>query len=80
MIHQAQIVGLVIGLIPHLIQNGVSILQYADDTILMVQDDLEQIIHIKLILYMFEAMSGLKINFIKRSEVLAIINAVLFNC
>jgi hypothetical protein len=49
----------------HLIENGVVILQYADDTILLIQDDMEQIIHLKLILYMFKAMSSLKINFLK---------------
>jgi hypothetical protein len=43
-------------LVPHLVDKGVVILQYADDTILLVQDDMEQIIHLKLILYMFEAM------------------------
>ena len=37
-----------------------------------VQDDVEQIRHLKLILYMFEAMSGLKINFLK-SEVMMVL-------
>jgi hypothetical protein len=49
------------------------ILQYADDTILLIQDDMEQIIHLKLILYMFEAMSSLKINFLK-SEIMMVLN------
>jgi hypothetical protein len=52
-----------VGLVPHLIENGVAILQYADDTILLVQDNLDQVANLKLILYVFEAMSGLKINF-----------------
>ena len=51
---------------------GIALFQYADDTILFVQDDVEQVRHLKLILYMFEAMSGLKINFLK-SEVLMVI-------
>jgi hypothetical protein len=63
MIHQAQCVGLIVSLVPHLIENGGAILQYADDTILLVQDNLEQVANVKLILYMFEAMSELKINF-----------------
>jgi hypothetical protein len=73
MIAQAQEAKLVTGLVPHLIENGVVILQYADDTILLIQDDMEQIIHMKLILYMFEAMSGLKINFLK-SEIMMVLH------
>jgi hypothetical protein len=30
------------GLVPHLIEGGISILQYADDTILFIENDLEQ--------------------------------------
>jgi hypothetical protein len=73
MIAHAQEAKLVTGLVPHLIENGVVILQYADDTILLIQDDMEQIIHMKLILYMFEAMSGLKINFLK-SEIMMVLH------
>jgi hypothetical protein len=40
-IAQAQEAKLVTGLVPHLIENGVVILQYADDIILLVQDDME---------------------------------------
>ena len=50
----------------------VAILQYADDTVLLIQENIEQAIHLKLILYMFEAMSGLRINFDK-SEVLMVL-------
>jgi hypothetical protein len=64
---------LITGLVPHLIDNGVVILQYTDDTILLVQDDMEQIIHLKFLLYMFETMSGLKINFLK-SEVMMVLH------
>jgi mannosylglycoprotein endo-beta-mannosidase len=73
MIAQAQEAKLVTGLVPHLIENGVVILQYVDDTILLIQDDMEQIIHMKLILYMVEAMSGLKINFLK-SEIMMVLH------
>jgi hypothetical protein len=58
-----------VGLVPHLIENGVAILQYADDTILLIQEELTQVTHLKMILYMFEVMSGLKINFDK-SEIM----------
>jgi hypothetical protein len=61
-----------VGLVPHLIENGVAILQYADDTILLIQEELTQVTHLKMILYMFEAMSGLKINFDK-SEIMIVL-------
>jgi hypothetical protein len=47
-------------LVPHLVDGGISILQYADDTILFMEHDLA-----KLILSFFEQLSGLKINFHK---------------
>jgi mannosylglycoprotein endo-beta-mannosidase len=65
-------VGLVVGLVPHLIEKGVAILQYADDTILLIQEDMTQVTNHKLILYMFEAMSGLKINFDKSDIMLVL--------
>lgn len=57
--------GLVTGLAKHQKEGDVAILQYADDTILLFQDDLAQARHVKMILGMFELMSGLKINFHK---------------
>ena len=57
--------GQVGGLIPHFIDGGVSILQYADDTILFLEHDLEKAVNMKLILSFFEQLSGLKINFHK---------------
>lgn len=48
--------------------NKVTILQYADDTIFLLSDDLEQAKHLKFILCLFEQLSGLKINF-NKSEV-----------
>jgi hypothetical protein len=73
MIKLAQLDDLITVLVPHLIDKGVVILQYADVTILLVQDDMDQIIHLKLILYMFEAMSRLKINFHK-NEVMMVLH------
>jgi hypothetical protein len=43
----------------------VAILQYADDTILLLEDNLEHARNLKTILCLFEQMSGLKINFHK---------------
>jgi hypothetical protein len=45
--------GQVGGLIPHLVEGGVSILQYADDTILFMEHDLEKAVNMKLILCIF---------------------------
>ena len=53
------------GLIPHLVEGGVSILQYADDTIIFMEHDLVKARNMKLVLCLFEQLSGLKINFNK---------------
>jgi hypothetical protein len=44
--------------IPHLIDGGLLILQYADDTILFMEHDLEKARNLKLILAAFEQLSG----------------------
>jgi hypothetical protein len=51
-----------------LVDDGLSILQYADDTIIFLDHDLEQAKNMKLLFTVFEQLSGLKINFHK-SEV-----------
>ena len=65
LINRAKEDGQVSGLIPHLVGGGVSILQYADDTIIFMEHDLEKALNMKLILCIFEQLSGLKINFHK---------------
>lgn len=55
------------GVVNHLVDGGLSILQYADDMILFIDHDLEKARNLKLILSAFEQISGLKINF-HRSE------------
>jgi hypothetical protein len=57
--------GIISGLVPHLVDDGVAILQYADDTILLMEDSLENARNMKFILCMFEQVSGLEINFHK---------------
>jgi hypothetical protein len=52
-------------LIPHLLLGGVSILQYADDTIIFLEHDLEKAVDMKSILCIFEELLRLKINFRK---------------
>jgi hypothetical protein len=53
------------GIVPHLIPGGLSILQYADDTLVFLYHNLENARNTKLLLTLFEQMSGLKINFHK---------------
>jgi hypothetical protein len=65
MVLRAQENGLITGFAPDLIDNGVVVLQYADDTIFYIKHDPEQAVNLKLLLYMFELMSGLKINYLK---------------
>jgi len=55
----------------NIIPGGVIILQYADDTIMCLKDNMDMARNLKLLLYLYEMMSGLKINF-NKSEVLLI--------
>jgi hypothetical protein len=50
MVHMAQQNGLILGLADHIVEGGCSILQYADDTILFIQDDVESAINLKLLI------------------------------
>jgi mannosylglycoprotein endo-beta-mannosidase len=52
-------------MVPHLVDGVVLILQYADVTILLLDDDLENARNIKFILCLFEHISCLKISFHK---------------
>lgn len=65
LISRAKQDGQITGIIPHLVDGGLSILQYADDTIIFMDDNLEQAKNMKLLLCVFEQLSGLKINFHK---------------
>ena len=56
MIEMAQRHSLVQGLMPEYIENGLAILQYADDTILCLQNDEESARNMKLLLYLYEQM------------------------
>jgi len=53
------------GVVPHLVDEGLSVLQYADDTVIFMDNDLERAKNMKLLLCAFEQLSGLKINFHK---------------
>jgi hypothetical protein len=63
MVHEAQQNDLLVGLAPDFIDKGVAIMQYVDDTIICISHDPEKAINLKLLLYLFELMSGLKINY-----------------
>jgi hypothetical protein len=66
---------------------AVACLQYANDTIVCIKNNDEVARNMKLLLYLFEVMSGLKINFTKSDAILInrdddrrIQLADLFNC
>ncbi|XP_062193487.1 uncharacterized protein LOC133896859 [Phragmites australis] len=65
LIGRAKDAGQIRGVVPHLIDDGLSILQYADDTVLFMEHDIDQAKNMKLLLCAFEELSGLKINFHK---------------
>ena len=65
MIARAKEAAQVEGVIPNLIHDGLSILQYADDTVIFMSHDVEKAVNMKLLLTTFEQLSGLKINFHK---------------
>ncbi|WVZ53298.1 hypothetical protein U9M48_004264 [Paspalum notatum var. saurae] len=65
LINRAKVDGQISGVVSHLVDGGLSILQYADDTIIFMDNDLEQARNMKLLLCAFEQVSGLKINFHK---------------
>jgi hypothetical protein len=54
-----------------LVDGGVTHLQYADDTLILIRNDPVDLMILKFLLLCFESMSGLKINFSK-SEAFAI--------
>jgi hypothetical protein len=87
MVNLAQSNKIITGLVPEYVENGAAILQYADDTILCLEDDVDKARNMKDLLYLFEDMSGLKINF-NKSEVIMVcedtdksnIYSEMFNC
>jgi retron-type reverse transcriptase len=65
LIKRVKLNGQIQGVVPHLVDNGLSILQYADDTLIFMDDNLDKAKNLKLLLCAFEQLSGLKINFYK---------------
>jgi hypothetical protein len=65
LINRAKSEGQLKGVISDLTDDGLFILQYADDAILFMEHNIEKARNIKLLLSAFEKMSGLKINYHK---------------
>ena len=65
LVQRAQEQGFIKGVLPRVYAGGLNILQYADDTIFCFEDDLEGARNLKIILCVFEHLTGLKINFLK---------------
>jgi hypothetical protein len=57
--------------IPHLIPGGVTHLQYADDTMILLENTEQGLVNLKFLLICFELLSGMKINYHK-SEVIVL--------
>jgi hypothetical protein len=91
MIESTKVKGRLGRLVPHLINGGITHLQYANDTILLIHDKEEYILNLKLIIYCFENMSDMKVNYHKiemyvlggdserREEVTSMLNCKLGN-
>jgi hypothetical protein len=68
MLFRASEAGIIQGVVPNLIDGGLTHLQYADDTVIFLSFSFENLRNLRIILNCFEALSGTKINFDK-SEV-----------
>lgn len=66
-------------IVPHLVEDGWSILWYAVDMVLFLDHDTEQAMNMKLLLSTFEQLSGLKINFYK-SEISILGKLITVRC
>jgi hypothetical protein len=64
-INRAKSEGQITRVISNLTEDVLSILQYANDTILFMDHNIDQARNMKLLLSAFEQLSGLKINFHK---------------
>jgi len=71
MLTRASNAGAIQGLVPHLVDGSLTHLQYADDTVILLNFSLENLKTARLILSCYEAMSGMQINF-EKSEVFTV--------
>jgi hypothetical protein len=63
--------GIVTVVVHELVEGGLTHLQYADDTIIFMEDTESNIVNLKFLLFCFEEMSGLRINY-NKSEVFVV--------
>lgn len=61
---------LIVGVLDDVIDKGISHIRYADDTVIMIDGSNESITNLKILLYCFERLSGLKINYHKSEVIL----------
>ena len=71
MLSRACEAGIIQGLVPHLVEGGLSHLQYVDDTVILLQYSPKNLRNVRLVLSCYEAMSGMKISF-EKSEIFTI--------
>ena len=71
MLTKASSHGLISRLLANAIPGGIISLQYADDTLLFLEDSYEKAKNFKWILSCFESLSGVKINF-RKSDLITI--------
>jgi hypothetical protein len=64
MLERAAEKGILIGVTPHLVEGGLTHLQYADDTVLFTQTEIN-ITNLKFLLFCFEEVSEMRINYHK---------------
>ena len=65
LIKRAQVNGLLRGVAQNLVDGGLSMLQYADDTVFFIEANEADALNLKYLLCCFEHLSGLKINYHK---------------
>ena len=63
--------GIINGVCPDLVEGGLTHLQYADDTVLFIQYSETDMINLKFLLFCYEELLGMKINYLK-SEVFTV--------
>lgn len=73
-LNKAKFRGHIKGVVPHLVDGGLTQLQYVDDTILFIDCEDKSIVNLKFLLYCFEWMTGLRINYHKSEVVVMGVN------
>jgi hypothetical protein len=53
MIEQVRVDSIIDGVVPHLVDGGLTIIQYAEDTILFMENDLEKARNLKIEFFSF---------------------------